>query len=113
MSTKLPTFEPIGDRVVVQRRKASGTTKGGIVLPDAARETEQLGTIIAIGPGAVRSTRQPGDPERYSMQAKVGDTVLLPPGAPIIKLDEADLETEICICPEHALLASVRQKIAE
>lgn len=109
--SKLPTFEPIGDRVVVQRRKAAGTTKGGIVLPDAVRETEQIGTIVAVGPGALRSSRQPSEPERYPMQAQVGDKVILPPGAPIIKLDEADPETEIVVCPEHALLAIVHQKL--
>lgn len=109
MSTaKLPTFEPIGDRVVVQRAKAAGVTKGGIALPDAVRETEQIGTIIAVGPGALRSSRLPEEPERYPMQAKLGDKVLLPPGAPIIKLDQDDPNTEICICPEHALLAIVR-----
>lgn len=105
---KLPVFEPIGNQVVIQRAKAAGITKGGIALPDAVRETEQIGTIIAVGPGALRSNRLPEEPDRYPMQAKVGDKVLMPPGVPIIKLDQDDLNTEVCICPEHALLAIIR-----
>jgi chaperonin GroES len=106
--TKLPTIEPIGDRVVVQRKKASDTTKGGIVLPDAVRETRSIGEIIAIGPGAMRSNRQTGEAERYPMQAKVGDKVLLPMGAQIIKLDDGDDDSEVVVCQEHQLLAILR-----
>jgi chaperonin GroES len=104
----LPTFEPIGDRVVVQRKKASDTTRGGIALPDAARETKSIGTIIAVGPGALRGNRLPGDPDRYPLQVKVGDVVLLPLGAQIIHLDEDDGDSEVVICQECQLLSIVK-----
>jgi chaperonin GroES len=106
--TKLPEIFPIGDRVVVKRKRASDTTPGGIVLPDAVRETKCIGEVIAVGPGALRSFRQAGEAERYPMQTKVGDKVLLPIGTQIIKLDEDDPDSEVCICQECQLLAIVR-----
>jgi chaperonin GroES len=105
MQAKLPAIYPIGDRVIVKRKAASDTTKGGIVLPDAVRETKSIGEVIAIGPGALRAYRQPGEPERYPMQDKVGDKVILPIGTQIIKLDEDNPDTEVCICCENQLLA--------
>ena len=45
------TIEPLEDRVVVQTLEAEETTKGGIVLPDTAKEKPQQGKVIAVGPG--------------------------------------------------------------
>ena len=105
---QMPVIEPIGDRVVVRRKPANDTTPGGIVLPDAAKETRSVGEVIAIGPGALRGFRQPGESERYPMQAQVGDKVILPIGAQIIKLDEDDPTTEVVIAQECTLLAILR-----
>ena len=103
-----PDIFPIGDRVIVKRKAASDTTRGGIVLPDAVRETKSIGEVVAVGPGALKSNRQPGELERYPLQVKVGDKVLLPIGTQIIRLDEDDPDSELCICQECQLLAILR-----
>ena len=46
-------LKPIGDRVVVQRQEAGEKTKGGIILPDAAKEKPQMGKILAVGDPAL------------------------------------------------------------
>ena len=45
-------FRPLHDRVVVHRIKAEEKTKGGIIIPDTAKEKPQEGEVIAVGPGA-------------------------------------------------------------
>ena len=44
-------FRPLGDRVLVKRIKEEERTKGGIVIPDTAKEKPQEGTVIAVGKG--------------------------------------------------------------
>lgn len=44
-------LKPIGNKVVILRDKAEETTKGGIVIPDNAKEETMQGTVIAVGPG--------------------------------------------------------------
>lgn len=64
-------FQPLGDRVVVEREEASQTTAGGIVLPDTAKDKPQKGTVLAVGDGRVNK-----DGKRQALQVKVGDAVL-------------------------------------
>ena len=45
-------FRPLHDRVVVKRLEGEEKTKGGIIIPDTAKEKPQQGEIIAVGPGA-------------------------------------------------------------
>ena len=45
-------FRPLGDRVLVKRVEEESKTKGGIIIPDTAKEKPQEGEIIAVGPGA-------------------------------------------------------------
>ena len=45
-------FRPLHDRVVVKRIDAEEKTKGGIIIPDTAKEKPQEGEVIAVGPGA-------------------------------------------------------------
>ena len=45
-------FRPLGDRVVIKRVEEEQKTKGGIIIPDTAKEKPQEGEVIAIGPGA-------------------------------------------------------------
>ena len=45
-------FRPLHDRVVVRRIEAEEKTKGGIIIPDTAKEKPQEGEVIAVGPGA-------------------------------------------------------------
>lgn len=59
-------MRPINDRVLVKPATAEETTKGGIIIPDTAKEKPQRGTVIAVGPGK----------EDQAMTVKVDDTVL-------------------------------------
>lgn len=63
-------LRPLGNRVLVQRSEAK-TSKGGIILPDSAKEKPRQGKVIAVGSGKVddRGHTQPID-------VKVGETVL-------------------------------------
>ena len=62
---------PLGDRVLVRRTPAEETSKGGIILPDSAKEKPAEGTIIATGAGKLDE-----DGNRLSMSVKVKDRVL-------------------------------------
>jgi len=64
-------IQPLGDRVVVKPLEAEAKTKGGIVLPDTAKEKPQEGKIIAVGKGKVLDNGTVQAPE-----VKVGDIVL-------------------------------------
>jgi len=64
-------LQPLGDRVVVEREEAKGTTAGGIVLPDTAKDRPQKGKVVAVGDGRVAK-----DGKRRPLQVKVGDSVL-------------------------------------
>lgn len=63
-------IKPLGNRVLIQRAKAQ-TTKGGILLPDAAQEKPKEGIILAVGPGKVEE-----DGTLTSLSVKIGDRVL-------------------------------------
>jgi chaperonin GroES len=64
-------IQPLGDRVVLKQLEAETKTKGGIVIPDTAKEKPQEGKIVAVGKGKVleNGTLQP-------LEVKVGDKVL-------------------------------------
>ena len=62
---------PIGDRVIVRRVEADQKTKGGIVLPDTAKEKPKDGKVVAVGPG---KTLDNG--ETSSMSLNEGDKVI-------------------------------------
>jgi chaperonin GroES len=64
-------IKPLGDRVVIKPLEAEKKTKGGILLPDTAKEKPQEGEVIAVGKGKVLETGQVQAPE-----VKVGDRVL-------------------------------------
>ena len=64
-------IQPLGDRIVVKALEAQEVTKGGIVLPDTAKEKPQEGKIVAVGKGKVLESGQVQAPE-----VKVGDRVL-------------------------------------
>jgi chaperonin GroES len=64
-------MRPLDDRVVVQPFEAEERTRGGIVLPDTAREKPQQGKVIATGPGKLLEKTG----ERGKMSLKVGDAV--------------------------------------
>ncbi len=64
-------IQPLGDRIVVKALEAQEVTKGGIVLPDTAKEKPQEGKIVAVGKGKILESGQVQAPE-----VKVGDRVL-------------------------------------
>ncbi len=63
-------MRPLGDRVVVLRVEEEGTTAGGIIIPDSAKDKPQEGKVIAVGPG--RSE----DGKTIKLDVKKGDRVL-------------------------------------
>lgn len=64
-------LKPLGDRVIVKAMEAEEKTKGGIILPDTAKEKPIEGTIVAAGPGRVSD-----DGKIIKMEVKVGDKIL-------------------------------------
>ena len=64
-------LQPLADRVIVEPLGAEEVTKGGIVLPDTAKEKPQEGKIVAVGKGRVLENGQVHAPE-----VKVGDVIL-------------------------------------
>ncbi len=64
-------IKPLGDRVVIQLLASQEVTKGGIYIPDTAKEKPQEGKVLAIGPGRLMD-----DGKRAPLEVNVGDTVL-------------------------------------
>ena len=64
-------IKPLGDRIVVKPLEAEAKTKGGIVIPDTAKEKPQEGKVVAVGKGKVLDSGSVQAPE-----VKVGDKVL-------------------------------------
>ena len=76
-------LEPLGDRVVVKPQPSEEVSKGGIILPDTAKEKPQEGKIIAVGPGKMSE-----EGKRIALDVKVGDKVLYTKyGGTEIKID--------------------------
>ena len=65
------TFRPLGDRVLIKRVEEESKTKGGIIIPDTAKEKPQEGEVIAVGPGA-RDERG----HVHAVEVKPGDRIL-------------------------------------
>ncbi len=63
---------PLSDRILVKRIEEGEVQKGGIIIPDTAKETPQEGEVIATGPG-----RTGDDGKRIPMELKVGNRVLV------------------------------------
>jgi len=64
-------LQPLADRLVIRPIEREEVTKGGIVLPDTAKEKPQEGKVLAVGPG-----RLSDDGKRIAMDVKAGDTVI-------------------------------------
>ncbi len=90
---------PLGDRVVLKRVEAEDTSKGGIILPDSAKEKPREGVIIAIGAGRVLANG-----ERATFTVKVKDRVLFSSYAGTeVKVDDV----EYTILAEDEILAII------
>jgi chaperonin GroES len=64
-------FRPLHDRVVVRRLDAEEKTKGGIIIPDTAKEKPQEGEVVAVGPGA-----RDENGKLNALDVKAGDRIL-------------------------------------
>ena len=80
-------FRPLGDRVLVKRVEEEEKTKGGIIIPDTAKEKPQEGEVIAAGPGARDESGK-----IQPLDVKVGDRILFGKwSCTEVKLDGQDL----------------------
>ena len=64
-------FRPLGDRVLVRRVEEEAKSKGGIIIPDTAKEKPQEGEIISVGPGA-----RDENGKIHPLDVKAGDKIL-------------------------------------
>ena len=64
-------IRPLGDRVIVKPAEEKEVKKGGIIIPDTAKEKPQEGEVIAVGPGKVDETGK-----KIPMDVKAGDKIL-------------------------------------
>ena len=80
-------FRPLGDRVVIRRVEEEAKTKGGIIIPDNAKEKPQEGEVIAAGPGARDESGK-----LVPLDLKAGDRVLFGKWSGTeVKIDGEDL----------------------
>jgi chaperonin GroES len=81
------SFRPLGDRVLVKRVEEEAKTKGGIIIPDTAKEKPQEGEVVAVGSG----TRNDKG-EIVALDVKAGDRILFGKwGGTEVKIDGEDL----------------------
>ncbi|QLH39067.1 MAG: co-chaperone GroES [Defluviicoccus sp.] len=94
-------FRPLHDRVVVKRLEQEEKTKGGIIIPDTAKEKPQEGEVMAVGPGARNEAG-----ELVPLDVKAGDRVLFGKWSGTeVKIDGEDL----LIMKESDLLGIIEQ----
>jgi chaperonin GroES len=80
-------LEPLADRLVVRPIEKEEVTKGGIFLPDTAKEKPQEGKVLAVGPGRLSEDGKP-----IAMDVKVDDIVIYAKyGGTEIKIDDEEL----------------------
>ena len=80
-------FRPLGDRVLVKRVEEESKTKGGIIIPDTAKEKPQEGEVLAVGPGA-----RDDSGKRVELDVKPGDRILFGKWSGTeVKIDGEDL----------------------
>ena len=98
-------FRPLHDRVVVKRIDAEEKTKGGIIIPDNAKEKPQEGEIIAVGPGGRDESGK-----LTPMDVKKGDKVLFGKWSGTeVKLDGA----ELLIMKESDIMGVLTETVAK
>ena len=93
-------IKPLGDRVLVEPLSAADEEKkGGIIIPDTAKEKPQEGKVIAVGPG-----RKTDDGKVLPMNVKKGDRVLMPKyGGTEVKIDDKEYQ----LVREDDILATI------
>jgi chaperonin GroES len=92
-------IRPLHDRVVVKRQEQKEQIRGGIIIPDTAKEKPQEAEVIAVGPGKIND-----DGKRAPMDVKAGDRILVGKySGSEIKLDDV----EYVILREDEILAVI------
>jgi chaperonin GroES len=83
---RMISIKPLGDRVLVQPLEEKEVKKGGIIIPDTAKEKPQEGKVVALGTGKLDDKGK-----KVAFEVKKGDRVLIPKyGGTEIKIDEQD-----------------------
>ena len=96
-------IRPLQDRVVLKRMEEKEVVKGGIIIPDTAKEKPMEGEVIAVGPGKIMD-----DGKRSPMDVKAGDRVLFGKYAGSeIKIDD---EEYVIMREEEILAVLTKQK---
>lgn len=81
-------IKPLGDRVLVEPKKDQEVSKGGIIIPDSAKEKPTEGTVIAVGTGKRDDTGK-----LIEFTVKIGDTVLMPKyGGTEVKINDREYQ---------------------
>ena len=97
-------FRPLHDRVVIRRVEEETTSKGGIIIPDTAKEKPMQGEVVAIGPGGRDESGK-----LVPIDVKVGDIILFGKWSGTeVKLDGV----ELLIMKESDIMGVVEEKIA-
>jgi chaperonin GroES len=98
-------FRPLHDRILVRRVESEEKTKGGIIIPDTAKEKPQEGEVLAVGPGARGEQGQ-----IQPLDVKVGDRILFGKWSGTeIKIDGEDL----LIMKESDVMGIIEAQAAE
>ena len=93
------TFAPLGERIIIKPIEQEQQTRGGIYLPDTAKEKPQEGEVIAVGPG--RST---DEGNKIPMELKIGDRVIY---SKFAGTEYKDGDDEYLIMRESDVLAKI------
>ena len=97
-------FRPLHDRVVVRRLEGEEKSKGGIIIPDTAKEKPQEGEIVAVGPGARDEAGK-----LVPLDVKAGDRILFGKWSGTeVKIDGDDL----LIMKESDVMGVIERKVA-
>ena len=90
-----PKIRPLGEKVLVKRMEAEEVTKGGIVLPDTAKEKPQRGTVLAVGDGRLLKDGGRAKPQVKKRDkvlfASYGGTEVKVGGEEYLLMDESDI----------------------
>ena len=99
------TFTPLHDRILVRRVEEGESVRGGIIIPDTAKEKPQEGEVIAVGKG-----KSNDEGKVFPLDVKAGDRVLFGKwGGTEIKIDGEDL----LIMKESDVMGVIEQGIAK
>jgi chaperonin GroES len=81
-------IQPLGSRVLVEAVKEEKQVKGGIIIPDTAKEKPQEGKVIALGTGKLDD-----DGKKVDWNVKKGDRILMPQyGGTVVKIEEIEYQ---------------------